>query len=145
MSSMNKVFLLGRLGRDPEFRTTGSGQEVASMSLATDETYKDKNGERQKKTQWHRLTSWISIDFIRNYLHSGDSILVEGKIEYREWTDKEGNKKQSTDINVIDIKPISTTRVDAPPKQTTKPAQRQANHPAPRAAQEVDDSSDMPF
>jgi single-strand DNA-binding protein len=145
MSSVNKVILMGRLGRDPEFRQAGA-KEVASMSLATDETFKDKNGERQKKTQWHRLTSWISIPFIREYLHSGDSIYVEGKIEYREWTDKEGNKKWATDINVTDIKPISTARTEEnrpAARSTYNPTQHQAARAQGQGVQVADD--DIPF
>lgn len=134
MSSVNKAILVGRLGRDPEFRPVGD-KEVASMSLATDETYKDKNGEKQKKTQWHRLTSWISIDFIRNYLHAGDSIYVEGKIEYREWTDKDGVKKLMTEINVTDIRGMITARSDN--QQSSRPAtnNRPAARPAPQQRQ----------
>ena len=139
---MNKAILLGRLGRDPEFRTAGD-KEVASMSLATEETYKDKNGERQKKTQWHRLTCWISIPFIRDYLHSGDCILVEGKIEYREWEDKNGNKKTSTEINVTDIKGLVTGNTETQSTQAT-PAQRKAG-PSTKTQQEIDDSNDIPF
>lgn len=144
---MNKAILLGRLGRDPEFRTAGD-KEVASMSLATEETYKDKNGERQKKTQWHRLTCWISIPFIRDYLHSGDCILVEGKIEYREWEDKNGNKKTSTEINVTDIKGLVTGGDGAKQQssnqnsRSSKPAARPAAKPTP--SRQVEDE-DIPF
>lgn len=148
MSSVNKAILVGRLGRDPEFRQVGD-KEVASMSLATDETYKDRNGEKQKKTQWHRLSSWISIDFIRNYLHAGDSIYVEGKIEYREWTDKEGAKKLSTEINVIDIKPMVTARADnqqsnSRPASNNRSAARPATQQRQAPATEIRDE-DIPF
>ena len=142
MPSMNKAILLGRLGRDPEFRTAGD-KEVASMSLATEEIYKDKNGERQKKTQWHRLTCWISIPFIREYLHLGDCILVEGKIEYREWDDKHGNKKISTEINVTDLKAIQTGGKDQQSSnqnsRSSKPAARPAAKPTPSRQVEDED------
>jgi single-strand DNA-binding protein len=149
MSSMNKVFLMGRLGRDPEIRTTAGGIEVANMSLATDESYKDKSGNKQKKTQWHRLTSWIAIEFIRDYLHKGDCILIEGKIEYREYSDKDGNKKSSTEVNVTNIKPVITASIDSQSTQQPAP-QKTSNKPAGNnttrkvmATAEVDE--DIPF
>lgn len=136
MASVNKIILVGRLGRDPEVRSTAGGKEVASMSLATDETYKDKNGEKQKKTSWHKLTSWISIPFIREYLHAGDTIYVEGKMEYREW-EKDGVKKTSAEVNVQDIRPMVTG--GGQQQSNSRPAARPAQPPPQRTAQVRDD------
>ena len=97
--SVNKVILVGRLGRDPETRYTGSGQAVANFSLATDETYKDRNGERQKRTEWHKIVVWgKQAEIAQQYLKKGSLIYVEGRIQSREWQDKEGQKRTSFDI-----------------------------------------------
>jgi single-strand DNA-binding protein len=99
--SVNKAILVGRLGKDPETKYTGSGQAVSNFSLATDETYKDKNGERQKKTEWHRLVVWgKQAEIAQQYLKKGSLIFVEGRIQTREWQDKENQKRTTTEIVV---------------------------------------------
>jgi len=96
---VNKVILVGRLGRDPETRYTGGGQAVANFSVATDETYKDRNGERQKRTEWHRITVWgKQAEIAQQYLKKGALVYIEGRIQTREWQDKEGQKRTSFDI-----------------------------------------------
>jgi len=96
---VNKVILVGRLGRDPETRYTGGGQAVANFSVATDETYKDRNGERQKRTEWHRITVWgKQAEIAQQYLKKGSLVYIEGRIQSREWQDKEGQKRTSFDI-----------------------------------------------
>jgi len=97
--SVNKVILVGRLGRDPETRYTGGGQAVANFSLATDETYRDKNGERQKRTEWHKIVVWgKQAEIAQQYLKKGSLIFIEGRIQSREWQDKEGQKRTSFEI-----------------------------------------------
>jgi single-strand DNA-binding protein len=97
--SVNKVILVGRLGRDPETRYTGSGQAVANFSLATDESYKDRNGERQKRTEWHKIVVWgKQAEIAQQYLKKGSLIFIEGRIQSREWQDKEGQKRTSFEI-----------------------------------------------
>ena len=97
--SVNKVILVGRLGRDPETRYTGSGQAVANFSVATDESYKDRNGERQKRTEWHRITAWGKLaEICQQYLKKGTMVYIEGRIQSREWQDKEGQKRTSFEI-----------------------------------------------
>jgi single-strand DNA-binding protein len=97
--SVNKVILVGRLGRDPETRYTGGGQAVANFSLATDESYKDKSGERQKRTEWHKIVVWgKQAEIAQQYLKKGSLIFVEGRIQSREWQDKEGQKRTSYEI-----------------------------------------------
>ncbi len=82
--SVNKVILVGRLGRDPETRYTGGGQAVANFSVATDESYKDKNGERQKRTEWHRITAWGKLaEICQQYLKKGTMVYIEGRIQSR--------------------------------------------------------------
>src|SRR6516225_3442007 len=88
--SVNKVILVGRLGRDPETRYTGGGQAVANFSVATDESYRDKNGERQKRTEWHKIVVWgKQAEIAQQYLKKGSLIFIEGRIQSREWQDKE--------------------------------------------------------
>ena len=97
--SVNKVILVGRLGRDPETRYTGSGQAVANFSVATDESYKDRNGERQKRTEWHKIVVWgKQAEIAQQYLTKGSLIFIEGRIQSREWQDKEGQKRTSFEI-----------------------------------------------
>ena len=98
--SVNKVILVGRLGRDPETRYTGAGQAVCNFSLATDETFKDRSGERQKRTEWHKIVVWAKqAEIAQQYLKKGAQIYLEGSIRTSEWTDKEGQKKTSFEIN----------------------------------------------
>ncbi len=107
--SVNKVILVGRLGRDPETRYTGSGQAVANFSVATDESYKDKNGERQKRTEWHRITAWGKLaEICQQYLKKGTMVYIEGRIQSREWQDKEGQKRTSFDIVANTMKMLSS-------------------------------------
>jgi single-strand DNA-binding protein len=97
--SVNKAILVGRLGRDPETRYTSSGQAVCNFTLATDETYKDRAGERQKRTEWHRIVVWAKqAEIAQQYLRKGSLIYLEGRIQTRQWDDKEGQKRTTTEI-----------------------------------------------
>lgn len=97
--SLNRVFLIGRLGRDPELRYSPSGQPVASFSLATDESYTGKDGQKVQKTEWHRIVVWgKQAEFCGNYLAKGRLVYIEGKLETRRWTDKDGMEKYTTEI-----------------------------------------------
>lgn len=98
--SVNKVILVGRLGKDPETRYTPSGQGVCNFSLATDETFKDRNGERQKRTEWHRIVLWGKLaEIAQQYLKKGQLVYIEGRIQSRQWDDKTtGQKRYATDI-----------------------------------------------
>ncbi len=96
---MNKVFLLGRLGRDPELRYTQSSTPVANLNLATDESYTDKEGTRQNKTEWHKITVWNkAAENCANYLGKGSQCLVEGSLQTKKWQDQEGNDRYTTEI-----------------------------------------------
>jgi single-strand DNA-binding protein len=97
--SVNKAILVGRLGRDPEVRFTSSGQAVANFSMATDETYKDRAGERQKRTEWHKIVVWgKQAEIAQKYLHKGSLIYLEGRIQSREYQDRDQNKRTSFEI-----------------------------------------------
>lgn len=99
MASLNKVMLIGNLGRDPEVRYTQSGTAVANFTMATTERWNDQQGERQEKTEWHRIVVWgKQAEIAGEYLRKGRSVFVEGGLQTREWTDREGNKKYTTEI-----------------------------------------------
>lgn len=99
MGSMNKVLLLGNLGKDCEMRYTPSGAAVANFSIATTEVYTDRQEQRQEKTEWHRIVLWgKAAEAIHSYLVRGKQVLVEGSLQTRSWDDKDGNKKYTTEI-----------------------------------------------
>lgn len=99
MAGVNKVILIGNLGKDPEIRHLESGAAVASFPLATTESYKNKNGERVDQTEWHNIVLWRGLaEVAEKYLKKGNQIYVEGRIRTRSWEDNEGNKKYMTEI-----------------------------------------------
>jgi single-strand DNA-binding protein len=99
MAGVNRVILIGNLGKDPEIRTLEGGVKVANFSLATTETYKGKNGEKVDQTEWHNIVLWRGLaEVAESYLKKGNSIFIEGKIRTRDWTDKDGNKRYTTEI-----------------------------------------------
>jgi single-strand DNA-binding protein len=99
MASVNKVILIGNLGRDPEIRYTQGGQGVANFTLATNERWRDKEGQNQERTEWHRIVVWgKQAENCAKYLAKGRSCYVEGRLQTREWEDKEGNKRQTTEV-----------------------------------------------
>jgi single-strand DNA-binding protein len=97
--SLNKVMLIGNLGRDPELKMTPSGQALARFSVATTETWKNPQGEKQTKTEWHNIVVWgKQAEIAEKYLRKGKQVLIEGRIQYREYTDQAGVKKTACDI-----------------------------------------------
>lgn len=99
MASVNKVFLLGNLGSEPELKQTPGGQSVCTFSLATNEQWTDKAGEKQQKTEWHRIVVWgKQAEHCANHLGKGKSAHIEGRIQTREWQDKDGQKRFTTEI-----------------------------------------------
>jgi single-strand DNA-binding protein len=101
---MNKVILRGRLGKEPEKKELSSGQSVTNFSLATSEKYKDKDGNKQESTEWHRIVVWAKLaDLCAQYLKKGSNVLVEGRLQTRSWEDKDGQKKYSTEIVATNV------------------------------------------
>jgi len=99
MAGINKVILIGNLGRDPEIRQLETGVKVANFSLATTETYKDKEGNRVDQTEWHNIVLWRGLaEIAEKYLRKGSTIYLEGKIRTRSWEDKDKNKRYTTEI-----------------------------------------------
>ena len=97
---MNKVILVGNLGRDPEIRHTNSGQKIANISVATSDVWRDKSGERQEKTEWHRVVVFNSnlADFAERFLKKGSKVYVEGSLQTRKFTDQNGQDKYTTEV-----------------------------------------------
>jgi single-strand DNA-binding protein len=99
MASVNKVILIGNLGRDPEVRYLPSGDAVANFSIATTEKWKDKNGEMQEQTEWHRISFFgRQAEICGEYLRKGSSVYIEGRLQTRKWTDKDGNERFTTEV-----------------------------------------------
>jgi len=99
MSGINKVILVGRLGADPDLKTVSSGQTLARLSLATSENWTDRDGQRQERTEWHRIVVWGKLaDLCGKYLAKGRQAYIEGRLQTRSWEDQEGQKKYTTEI-----------------------------------------------
>ena len=138
--SVNKVILVGRLGKDPETRYMTNGEAMTNVTLATSENWKDKSGEKQEKTEWHNLTFYRRLaEVAGEYLKKGSMMYVEGKIQTRKWQDKEGKDRYTTDIIVNEMQMLGSKSsgsgsfevVDKPMASAAAPA---ASKPAPAAA-----------
>lgn len=146
MSGVNKVILVGHLGKDPEVRHLENGVNVASFSLATTETITNKNGERQDLTEWHNIVVWRGLaDVAEKYLKKGKQIYVEGKIRTRSWDDKEGVKRYTTEI-VADSFTMLGKKEDGGAGSSSNASSMSTNLPS---ASEIVNSSegddDLPF
>jgi single-strand DNA-binding protein len=147
--SINKVILIGTLGKDPELSYTGSGSAVCKFSMATSESWNDKNGSRQERTEWHNIVVWGKLGELCNqYLAKGRKAFIEGSLHTRSWEDKQGTKKYMTEINAKNVQFLdsskSKTEVDVF-DQLKKEVK--ANNPAQMTI-EVDKSfttEDIPF
>ncbi len=146
--NVNKAILVGRVARDPEVKSTPSGQTVCSFSLATNKEWKGKDGEKQSKTEWHNLVFWGKLaEIVGQYVTKGQELYVEGRIEYREWEDKEGVKRKNTDIIVEQMQMGSKANAQG----TTRSAQPTAPEPAEQIPTiDLDDDNevrieDVPF
>ena len=154
MSGVNKVILIGNLGQDPDVRSLPNGDPVATVSLATSETWKDKQtGEKQERTEWHRVVFFGKVaDVVKQYLHKGSKIYVEGKLRTRKWQDKDGQDRYTTEV-VVDIggtmQMLDGRQADGGGQQGGQSAHNQGaayqaqKHPQQQAQQDFDD--DIPF
>lgn len=121
MGSVNKVLLIGNLGKDPEIRRTAEGKPVVNLSIATSESWRDKtSGERKDKTEWHRVTIWNEglCKVAEQYLKKGSKVYLEGTLQTRKWTDKDGNEKYSTEVILQGFNGV-LTMLDAPKSNGT--------------------------
>ncbi|SMO66652.1 single-stranded DNA-binding protein [Gracilimonas mengyeensis] len=102
MSSLNKAMIIGNLGQDPEVRYTQSNTAVATLSIATSERFKDSNGEYQERTEWHRVVAWgRTAEVCQQYLTKGSKVYIEGPIQTRQWEDKDGQKRYTTEVKAL--------------------------------------------
>lgn len=149
MASVNKVILVGRLGKDPETRYMPNGDAVTNITLATSETWKDKNGEKQEKTEWHRVTFYRKLaEIAGEYLKKGSMAYVEGRLETRKWTDKAGVEKYTTEIIANEMQMLSSRNSGSNTFEVVdrEPASGGAAKPARKAGGEFDDfEDDIPF
>lgn len=148
--SVNKVILVGRLGRDPETRYTSAGQAVCNFTMATDETYKDRAGERQKRTEWHRIVVWgKQAEIAQQYMKKGSLIFLEGRLQTRQWDDKEGQKRSTTEIVATNFRFLGG-RGEGGGQGAPNLSEADSHHPAPSsdepsgAGPELSDE-DIPF
>lgn len=165
MSSVNKVMLLGNLGGDPEMRSTAAGQMCATLSVATSEAWTDKDGQRQEKTEWHRVVCWgKTAEIAERFCRKGRQVHIEGKISYRSWDDPQGGKRYATEVvcshlTLIGSGPRGDSEDGAPAASAPARGGQPARSPAtgqgygqasrqsaqPQAQQQGWDDSDIPF
>jgi len=120
MSGLNKVQIIGRLGQDPEMKYTQNGKAVCSLSVATSETYKDRDGNKQEKTEWHRLVAWDkTAELCGEYLKKGSLAYFEGKLQTRQY-EKDGEKRYSTEIVVQNVRFLTPKNEQSTQKQKAK-------------------------
>ena len=150
MASVNKVILIGNLGKDPETRYMSNGDAVTNITLATTDTWKDKNGEKQEKTEWHRVTFYRKLaEIAGEYLKKGRSVYVEGRLETRKWTDKSGVERYTTDIIATDMKMLGSRAgsgsLESPPEheEDSSMPSRPSSTKGPSGFDDMED--DIPF
>lgn len=140
---INKAILVGNVGQDPEIRSLENETKVATFSLATSERFNDRNGQRQERTEWHRVVAWRNLaGIVEQYVHKGTQVYIEGRITYRQYKDKDGNDRTSTEIVASDLKLLGRNpNGGTQPTQVAEPRQQYAQ-PEPDNNAPVDD---LPF
>jgi single-strand DNA-binding protein len=140
MAGVNKVILIGNLGKDPEVRHLENGRAVANFSIATSETYKNKQGERVTNTEWHNVVLWTPLaEIAEKFLKKGGQVYIEGKLTTRSWDDQEGNKRYTTEVVGNNI-----TLLGSKPDSAGAPAQSVAAE-SPVSTIPEDGADDLPF
>jgi len=115
MRGVNKVILIGNLGRDPEIRYTKDGTGVANLNLATSDSWKDAQGQRQERTEWHRVVAWGKLaEIAKEYLSKGEKVYIEGRLQTRSWDDKDGNKRYTTEVRADQMVMLGSRGGDGP-------------------------------
>ena len=145
--SVNKVILVGRLGKDPEVRYASSGVAVCNFTMATNRTYKDKQGERKDETEWHRVAAFgRTAEICGEYLKKGSQIYIEGRLQTRKWQDKDGNDRWSTEIVTDTMRMLDSRGGDAGGAQHSSSSQASSgtNDPYQPLPGDIPDS-DVPF
>ena len=145
MAGVNRVILIGNLGKDPEVRTLEGGAKVANFPLATTETYKNRSGDRAEHTEWHNIVLWRGLaEVAERFLKKGNSVYIEGKLRTRSWDDQEtGNKRYITEVIADNMTMLGGRRDDAAEAAN---GSKEAENPPPEPSEVADDSSDdLPF
>lgn len=140
MPSVNKVILIGHLGKDPEMRNMTNGKAVANVSIATTDHWKDRNtGEKQERTEWHNLVFYSPLaEIVGQYLHKGSSVFVEGRLQTRKWQDKNGHDRYTTEIVANEMKMLGGKGGRESQEATPVPSDK-------RVAYQHPDDDDIPF
>ncbi len=146
---LNKVTLIGHLGQDPEIRSTKDGREIASFSIATTESWNDKSyGERKSKTEWHKCVVFSQglVGIIKNYVKKGSKLYIEGQLQTRKWTDKDGIEKYTTEV-VLQNYNSNLLMLDSKGSQSQQPAQESKPQMSQQDSNAIDDfgNEDIPF
>jgi single-strand DNA-binding protein len=137
--SVNKAILIGNLGKDPELRYTPAGAAVVTFSLATSETYKDRDGNRQTKTEWHTIVAWRQLaEICAKYLHKGKQIYCEGSLQTRKWQDRDGNDRYTTEIVITTMQMLGRAADGSQP--SGQPSGNHGQQPQQQPAQEYQGS-----
>ena len=155
---VNKVILVGNLGNDPEVRHMPNGDAVANLSIATSESWKDKHGQLQEKTEWHKLTAYRKLaEIIGEYVKKGSRLYVEGKLQTRKWQDQQGNDRYTTEVIINEMQMLGgnenkgtssapqQTPQQAPPQQQGQASPPQAQSKAPMKEPDFDFDDDVSF
>ena len=148
MAGINKAILIGNLGRDPELRYTQNGQAVVNFTLATSEAWTDKaSGQKQERTEWHRIVAWGRTgELCAQYLSKGRSVYIEGRIQTREWEDKEGQKRWTTEVNAQTVQFLGGPRsADTEDSSASASANANANANEATAPSAPSPDDDIPF
>ena len=146
MSGINKVILVGNLGKDPEVRHLEGGAVVAKFPLATSETYKTKDGQRVDQTEWHNIVMWRGLaESAEKYLRKGSLVYIEGKIRTRSWDDKDGNKRFATEIVADTMTMLSSRKPDDTHQHGTAEQKPASTEETPSVDLGTNSSDDLPF
>ena len=145
MAGVNKVILVGNLGKDPEVRHLDNGRAVANFSMATSETYKNRQGERVTNTEWHNVVLWTPLaEIAEKFLKKGNQVYIEGKLTTRSWDDQDGNKRYTTEVVGREMTLLGS-REDNPGAGPSTAATTGASAASPVSAIPEDDTDDLPF
>ncbi len=140
MDGVNRVILLGNLGNDPEVKTFDDGNKLARFPIATNETYKNRNGEKVSATEWHNVVVRRGLaDVVEKYLKKGNQVYVEGKLRTRKWQDKDGNNRYTTEVHVDNMTMMGGPKSDSQPQQTQESVPHAEEPPM------ISEGDDLPF
>ncbi|MBO73127.1 MAG: single-stranded DNA-binding protein [Flavobacteriales bacterium] len=145
MAGVNKVILVGNLGKDPEVKYLENGTEVANFTVATSESYKDKEGRRIDQTEWHNVVVWRKLaEIAETYLKKGSQIYLEGKLRTRSWEDQQGNKRYATEV-VADTFTMLGKKEESQSSQNTQNSFTPSNNPTTSSDNKLEEEDDLPF